>query len=206
VVPRQPLCERERPLLSAVPSSQRGVSACRESGQSPCRMAVGNLSPDARTVVLDEADRMLDMVSCPLCVPFCRSSRPNDRRCCSRRLSSDPWPTSSTVDACDTRKSARNTSLLAQVSSEQVAKRSLGPAASGPSCSGQFAGQTPSWRSAAATSTGGSRITGKAARQPDFHFHVAHPLSAIASLGKAIGPPWTQDQKYAALAALMALG
>jgi hypothetical protein len=30
-------------------------------------------------------------------------------------------------------------------------------------------------------------------------------LSAIDSLGKTIGPPWTQDQKYATLAALTAL-
>ena len=34
----------------------------------------------------------------------------------------------------------------------------------------------------------------------------AASLSAIDSLGKAIGPPWTQDQKYATVAALMALG
>jgi len=34
----------------------------------------------------------------------------------------------------------------------------------------------------------------------------AASLSAIDSLGKTIGPPWTQDQKYATLAALMALG
>jgi hypothetical protein len=33
----------------------------------------------------------------------------------------------------------------------------------------------------------------------------AASLSAIGSLGKAIGPPWTQDQKYATIAALMAL-
>jgi hypothetical protein len=31
-------------------------------------------------------------------------------------------------------------------------------------------------------------------------------LKRIGSLGKLIGPPWTQDQKYAAVAALMALG
>jgi hypothetical protein len=30
-------------------------------------------------------------------------------------------------------------------------------------------------------------------------------LKNIASLGKLIGPPWTQDQKYAAVAAFMAL-
>lgn len=30
-------------------------------------------------------------------------------------------------------------------------------------------------------------------------------LSRISSLGKAIGPPWTQDQKYAAVAALIML-
>jgi hypothetical protein len=34
----------------------------------------------------------------------------------------------------------------------------------------------------------------------------AASLSAIGSLGKAIGPPWTQDQKYATVVALMALG
>ncbi len=33
----------------------------------------------------------------------------------------------------------------------------------------------------------------------------AESLHAIESLGKRIGPPWTQDQKYATLAALMAL-
>ncbi len=33
----------------------------------------------------------------------------------------------------------------------------------------------------------------------------AASLSAISSLGRTIGPPWTQDQKYATLAALMAL-
>jgi hypothetical protein len=30
-------------------------------------------------------------------------------------------------------------------------------------------------------------------------------LQAVASLGKLIGPPWTQDQKYATIAALSAL-
>jgi hypothetical protein len=30
-------------------------------------------------------------------------------------------------------------------------------------------------------------------------------LQRVASLGKLIGPPWTQDQKYATVAALMAL-
>jgi hypothetical protein len=30
-------------------------------------------------------------------------------------------------------------------------------------------------------------------------------LERIGSLGKLIGPPWTQDQKYATVAALMAL-
>jgi hypothetical protein len=30
-------------------------------------------------------------------------------------------------------------------------------------------------------------------------------LQSIASIGKQIGPPWTQDQKYATVAALMAL-
>jgi len=33
----------------------------------------------------------------------------------------------------------------------------------------------------------------------------AASLQAIDSLGKLIGPPWTQDQKYATVAALMAL-
>lgn len=33
----------------------------------------------------------------------------------------------------------------------------------------------------------------------------AASLSAIDKLGKTIGPPWTQDQKYATVAALMAL-
>ncbi len=33
----------------------------------------------------------------------------------------------------------------------------------------------------------------------------AASLQQIASLGKLIGPPWTQDQKYATLAALMTL-
>ena len=33
----------------------------------------------------------------------------------------------------------------------------------------------------------------------------ASSLSAIGSLGKRIGPPWTLDQKYATLAALIAL-
>jgi hypothetical protein len=33
----------------------------------------------------------------------------------------------------------------------------------------------------------------------------ADALQSIASLGKLIGPPWTQDQKYATLAALSAL-
>ncbi len=31
-------------------------------------------------------------------------------------------------------------------------------------------------------------------------------LKRIASLGKLIGPPWTQDQKYATVVGLMALG
>jgi len=31
-------------------------------------------------------------------------------------------------------------------------------------------------------------------------------LERIGSLGKLIGPPWTQDQKYATVAAFMALG
>ena len=30
-------------------------------------------------------------------------------------------------------------------------------------------------------------------------------IGRIGSLGKLIGPPWTQDQKYATVAALMAL-
>jgi hypothetical protein len=30
-------------------------------------------------------------------------------------------------------------------------------------------------------------------------------LERIGSLGKLIGPPWTQDQKYATVVALMAL-
>jgi len=34
----------------------------------------------------------------------------------------------------------------------------------------------------------------------------ASALKRIGSLGKLIGPPWTQDQKYAAMAALMTLG
>jgi hypothetical protein len=34
---------------------------------------------------------------------------------------------------------------------------------------------------------------------------AARPLGQIDSLGKKIGPPWTQDQKYAAVAALTAL-
>lgn len=34
----------------------------------------------------------------------------------------------------------------------------------------------------------------------------ATSLARIGSLGKAIGPPWTQDQKHATMAALMALG
>lgn len=34
----------------------------------------------------------------------------------------------------------------------------------------------------------------------------AAALDRIGSLGKLIGPPWTQDQKYATVAALMALG
>jgi len=33
----------------------------------------------------------------------------------------------------------------------------------------------------------------------------AASLQRIATLGKLIGPPWTQDQKYATVAALMAL-
>ena len=33
----------------------------------------------------------------------------------------------------------------------------------------------------------------------------AASLSRVGSLGKLIGPPWTQDQKYATVAALMAL-
>jgi hypothetical protein len=33
----------------------------------------------------------------------------------------------------------------------------------------------------------------------------AASLSAIDSLGKAIGPPWTQDQKFATVVALAAL-
>jgi hypothetical protein len=33
----------------------------------------------------------------------------------------------------------------------------------------------------------------------------ANSLKRIESLGKLIGPPWTQDQKYATVAALMAL-
>jgi hypothetical protein len=33
----------------------------------------------------------------------------------------------------------------------------------------------------------------------------AASLQSIGSLGKLIGPPWTQDQKYATLAALMLL-
>ena len=33
----------------------------------------------------------------------------------------------------------------------------------------------------------------------------AGSLKHIGSLGKLIGPPWTQDQKYATLAALVAL-
>jgi hypothetical protein len=33
----------------------------------------------------------------------------------------------------------------------------------------------------------------------------ASALQRVASLGKRIGPPWTQDQKYAAVAAFMAL-
>jgi len=33
----------------------------------------------------------------------------------------------------------------------------------------------------------------------------AKSLMRVGSLGKLIGPPWTQDQKYATLAALMAL-
>jgi hypothetical protein len=33
----------------------------------------------------------------------------------------------------------------------------------------------------------------------------AQSLHAIGSLGKLIGPPWTQDQKYATVAALMSL-
>jgi len=31
-------------------------------------------------------------------------------------------------------------------------------------------------------------------------------LKRIDSLGKQIGPPWTQDQKYATVAALLTLG
>ena len=34
----------------------------------------------------------------------------------------------------------------------------------------------------------------------------AAALQDVSSLGKLIGPPWTQDQKYATLAALVALG
>jgi hypothetical protein len=34
----------------------------------------------------------------------------------------------------------------------------------------------------------------------------ASSLQRIGSLGKLIGPPWTQDQKYATVAALMTLG
>jgi hypothetical protein len=30
-------------------------------------------------------------------------------------------------------------------------------------------------------------------------------LKRLDCLGKALGPPWTQDQKYATVAALMAL-
>jgi hypothetical protein len=46
-----------------------------------------------------------------------------------------------------------------------------------------------------------------------FHSHRVLPrrahrfrLARVASFGKLIGPPWTQDQKFAAVAALMALG
>jgi hypothetical protein len=34
----------------------------------------------------------------------------------------------------------------------------------------------------------------------------AAALKRLDALGKALGPPWTQDQKYATLAALMASG
>ena len=44
------------------------------------------------------------------------------------------------------------------------------------------------------------RVIGVAEKMLD-----AASLKRIASLGKSIGPPWTQDQKYAALAALMTL-
>jgi len=48
-------------------------------------------------------------------------------------------------------------------------------------CFGQFAAQTPFWHYAAASSTGGLRIIGRAARAPDLHFHVAHPQRVLNS-------------------------
>jgi len=39
-----------------------------------------------------------------------------------------------------------------------------------------------------------------------FHTSVGELQHRIQEMGKSVGPPWTQDQKYAALVAWMALG
>jgi hypothetical protein len=69
------------------------------------------------------------------------------------------------------------------------------PASSSPACSGRFAEPTPSSPSAAATSTAGSRTTGRPAVRPDLHFYVfyvARPgCSTVSTFSVVIQPSST---------------